>query len=235
MGATKIIITCEHADNYIPKSYELLFKGHEEVLESHRGWDPGALKVAKYMSKQLSAPLFYHKVCRLVIDVNRSVGHNQLYSEYTVNLDEYVKKHLLESYYLPYRNQVEAAIKEQIDAGFNVMHLSIHTFTPSMNGVERMVDIGVLYDENRPEEVAFAEQITPAIQKILPEKVVMYNCPYHGADDGFTTYLRTRFSSSVYKGIELEINQKYVDIEDVNYIKKALSDSVLSFQLKAVT
>jgi len=47
---------------------------------------------------------------------------------------------------------------------------------------------------------------------------VRRNYPYAGKNDGFTTYLRRRFPSDAYLGIELEINQKHVMAADSDWV-----------------
>jgi len=42
-----ILITCEHGGNRIPPRYRPLFAGFEALLQSHRGYDPGALAMAR--------------------------------------------------------------------------------------------------------------------------------------------------------------------------------------------
>ena len=41
------LITCEHGGNRIPPRYRDLFAGCEALLQSHRGYDPGALTLAR--------------------------------------------------------------------------------------------------------------------------------------------------------------------------------------------
>ncbi|MDX1591968.1 MAG: N-formylglutamate amidohydrolase [Balneolaceae bacterium] len=77
-----LIITCEHAGNHVPDHYRNLFTGHEEILDTHRGWDPGALKLAKMISKELKAPLYSCNHSRLLIEPNRSETHPSLFSEF---------------------------------------------------------------------------------------------------------------------------------------------------------
>ncbi|MTI20637.1 N-formylglutamate amidohydrolase [Fulvivirga sp. RKSG066] len=223
MGKRAIIITCEHAGNYVPKEFALLFLGHEEVLESHRGWDPGAMQLAKAMAKNFSTKLHYCKVTRLLVEVNRSIGHEQLFSEFTKKVDPHVKQLLLDKYYKPYRQEVQDKIEELVSDGHQVIHISMHTFTPVLNGIERTVDIGILFDDNRREELVFSDAWKEQLQLTLPDLTIMHNCPYHGADDGFTTYLRTKFTASQYLGLEIEVNQKLIDTPIYKEIGKALS------------
>ena len=37
------LFTCEHGGNRIPAPYRRLFRGQRALLDSHRGYDPGAL------------------------------------------------------------------------------------------------------------------------------------------------------------------------------------------------
>ena len=46
-----LLLTCEHGGNRIPPRYRTLFQGHRRLLESHRGYDRGALAVAILMSR----------------------------------------------------------------------------------------------------------------------------------------------------------------------------------------
>jgi len=232
MDRRKIVITCEHAGNYVPKDYVLLFTGNETVLDSHEGLDPGAFRVAKFLAKQLKAPLHYQKITRLLVEVNRSVGHKQLFSRFSDKLDHYVKNRLLEKYYYAYRNDVESRIAGIIEEGEAVLHMSIHSFVPVLNGVERRVDLGILFDENRSEELDFAINWKEQLNTLLPELAILPNVPYHGADDGLTTYLRTKFSSDKYLGIEVEVNQKYVDAPAMKAIEGALLSSLQKSQGK---
>ncbi|MEP2773379.1 MAG: N-formylglutamate amidohydrolase [Fulvivirga sp.] len=225
MGTRRIIITCEHADNYIPKDFKLLFAGYESVLDSHLGWDPGSFTVAKLMVKEFKCPIFFQKISRLLVEVNRSVDHPQLFSKYVQKLDTSVKSMLLEKYYYSYRNSVEDKIAGWIHEGFDVIHISVHSFTPVLNDIERKVEIGLLFDDQRPAELAFNNQWKDLLQEQMPALTIMHNVPYHGADDGFTTYLRKKYTSN-YIGTEIEISQKFADTPQLKVISKALADSL---------
>jgi predicted N-formylglutamate amidohydrolase len=222
MSALKIIVSCEHADNYIPKDYLNLFVGKDEVLNSHRGWDEGSKDIGKYVARLLEAPFFQQKISRLLIESNRSIDNSELFSEYSTGLLSEDKKYLISQYYLNYRNQVENEIRMAIEKKQNVIHISVHTFTPILNGVERQVDIGILYDESREKEHQFSLVWRDKLSSELKDILIMLNLPYNGADDGFTTYLRTCFNPDDYLGIELEVNQKYVGQSAFEEIKRAL-------------
>src|SRR5258705_12004908 len=73
------LITCEHGGNRIPAPYRRLFRGRRALLDSHRGYDPGALVMAKALAGAFKAPLVTSTISRLVIDLNPSIGHPPLF------------------------------------------------------------------------------------------------------------------------------------------------------------
>lgn len=227
MRKRKVIITCEHGGNYVPREFRYLFTNQEKVLTTHLGWDIGALEVAKYMARHIPAPLSYQRVSRLLVESNRSLHSEELFSKYSRELEKPIRKYVLSKYYYPYRNAIEKNISKCIEEGYEVLHLSVHSFTPVLNGVERQVDIGLLCDEARWAETEYCQMWKNQIEQLLPQKLVMINVPYNGADDGFTTYLRERFPADKYLGIEIEINQKYAGTEEMSVIRSALSNSLI--------
>ena len=107
-----------------------------------------------------------------------------------------------------YRNEVESTIRKFIESKQIVLHVSVHSFTPNLNGEERQCDIGLLYDSRKPEEKEFCKRLKYELSQIDNSLNVRFNYPYLGKADGFTTYLRKQFPKH-YLGVELEINQKY--------------------------
>ncbi len=217
----KLILTCEHAFNTIPQEYQDLFINAEEILESHRGYDPGALDLFNEL-KDLADFSFYHETGRLLVEVNRSKGHSNLFSEFTKNLSGKQKNEILTQYYFPFRDSVEKQISSIIEKGEKVLHFSVHTFTPKLNEEIRKTDIGLLYDPSRSEEKEFSKKFKQNLKNQNPELKIRFNYPYLGKADGFITYLRKKFTEN-YLGIELEVNQKFVSQNQMEYrIKNAV-------------
>ena len=144
-----------------------------------------------------------------------------LYSEYSRKLYDTDHDLILQQYYYPHRNGVEELIAK---AAKPVVHLSIHSFTPVFNGHKRVVDVGLLFDPDRNFEAAFCARLLDGLEHVLPRLVIKFNEPYKGTDDGFTTYLRTKFDDREYLGIEVEVNQKYLGTEKWEMIAMALKD-----------
>lgn len=217
------IVSCEHGGYEVPANYSNLFKGQEEVLLSHRGWDPGALEMAGFLSNNLHAPLYKCATTRLLVEPNRSISSNSLFSEFSQGLTAEQREEALQCYYYPYRNTIEQLISESSD---RILHLSIHSFTPVWNGESRKVDIGLLFDPDRKGEVEFCEHYYSELKKQLPSFNIEFNEPYKGIDDGFTTHLRTLFPDELYLGVEIEVNQKYAHTPEWKNLSAALCKGV---------
>lgn len=205
----RVVVTCEHGGNRVPKEYEACFRGRRSAVDSHRGFDRGALVVARLLARELNAPLFYSTVTRLLVDLNRSRGHPRLFSEFVRETSPETRSRILDRYYRPYRREVERSIERVISEGDRVLHLGVHSFTPVWDGFLRNADLGLLYDPSRRPERGFAV----SLQRVLDfrELRIRRNYPYRGSADGFTTDLRRLHPPSGYLGIEIELNQGSFD------------------------
>lgn len=203
------IITCEHASNKLPEEWRHLFEGAGDVLETHRGWDPGAIQLAKTIAERLGVKLFVHPWSRMLVEPNRSLHHRQLFSEYTEHLSDSERNKLINSFWSPHRDHIKQEIRSAASSGKQVIHIGIHTFTPVWKQKERDLDIGLLYDPKRNEEKRFCVKWKKELEASRPEFKIRMNRPYLGKDDGLTTGLRREFSEENYLGIEIEVNQKY--------------------------
>jgi predicted N-formylglutamate amidohydrolase len=202
-----IVVSCEHGGPTVPARYRALFAAHRAALESHRGYDRGALAMARALAAAFNAPLAVTTTTRLLIDANRSIGHPQLYSSITRNASAALRKDMFDQHYLPHRARVERLVMRSIAKGRETLHLACHSFTPRIDGVERSVDVGLLYDPARAEEVALCVAWQRHLRILAPALRVRRNYPYLGKTDGFTTWFRRRHPGGVYLGIELELNQ----------------------------
>jgi predicted N-formylglutamate amidohydrolase len=180
------------------------------VLDSHRGLDYGALELARAFGRRLGVAPFTATTTRLVVDLNRSSYHHNVFSEYTRVLDRGERAAAMAAHYWPYRNAVEAAVDHAIAAGRAVLHVSSHSFTPVLHGEVRQCDVGFLYDPAGSGEVRFIDAWHDAVRAAAPELVLRRNYPYRGTSDALVTHLRRRHGERTYAGVELEVNQKHV-------------------------
>ncbi|QDU73798.1 N-formylglutamate amidohydrolase [Bremerella volcania] len=225
-----VLFTCEHGGNRIPKRYAARFIDHQELLQTHRGWDPGTLQMGTYFHQRIPSQMFASQTSRLLIDLNRSEGHPSLFSKLVPPPGDSQRNELLETYYRPWRREVADWISRQVRQKQFVWHLSFHSFTPELNGEVRTAEIGLLYDPGRLPERAFCDRWRKKIRETFPTFRVRRNYPYRGVADGHTTSLRKRFSTNQYAGIELEVNQQLF-LQPSGKVKKLIAGLYQSWSL----
>jgi predicted N-formylglutamate amidohydrolase len=204
------LITCEHGGNRIPAPYRELFHGYRALLDTHRGYDRGALVMARELARALKAPLVVSTISRLLIDLNRSIGHPQLFSAATRGAPVTIREQIVARYYRPYRARVERLVGQSVARRRRVIHISSHSFTGELDGRVRRADVGLLYHPGRSGEVELCARWKASLAASAPELRVRRNYPYAGKGDGLTSALRLAFPRRVYVGIELELNQNTV-------------------------
>jgi predicted N-formylglutamate amidohydrolase len=163
--------------------------------------------MARVLAQAFGAPLVSSTVSRLLVDLNRSIGHPQLFSVATRGASGQIRSGIIEQYYLPFRAQVEQRVTQALLQHRRLIHVSSHSFTPRLNGKVRNADVGLLYHPGRPGEAELCARWKAALGSMAPALRVRRNYPYAGKGDGLTSYLRSRFSPDAYVGIELEVNQ----------------------------
>lgn len=203
-----LVLTCEHAVADVPEKYLQHFDEDLEVLKTHEAFDPGSHDLYKHL-ESLADYSKKQTISRLVVETNRSLNHPKLFSRFVKQLSIPEKESLINKYYKPYREEIENKVDQFLREGNTVMHISVHSFTPILNGIERNCDIGLLYDSSRRAEKDFCSAWKMELKTHSSYNLnVRYNYPYLGKADGFTTFLRKKFGED-YLGIELEMNQKF--------------------------
>lgn len=204
-----LIVTCEHGGHEVPPAFAPLFQDHPSLLFSHRGWDPGALELARALAQSFGAPCLASTTTRLLVDLNRSMGHRELFSEITRPLARTTRQEILALYYRPHRDAVEHEVARHIAAGRSVLHVASHSFTSVLDETVRRADVAWLYDPRRPSERDLAGRWLRAFARRSPSLRLRRNYPYQGRSDGLAASLRKRFPDAAYVGIELEVNQAF--------------------------
>ena len=229
LSPPSVLVTCEHGGNRIPADVAPMFRHMRRTLTSHRGYDAGALVMARTLTQALNAPLVASTTSRLVIDLNRSLHHPGVWSAVTRSLPPERRERIVRRLYLPYRRRVDELVGAARDARQPLVHFSSHSFTPVLDGERRRADVGLLYDPARPAEAKLCAAIKAALRARAPTLRVRRNYPYAGNSDGLVTWLRSRYAPRQYAGIELELNQAIVarDPREWRWLREALVAAIM--------
>ncbi len=224
--SVRLLVSCEHGGNRVPARYRRYFLRLRGPLQSHRGYDRGALQLARAVSRTLHAPLHFSVVTRMLVDLNRSVHHAKLHSASMAHAPEEVRKEVLERFYAPYRNGVESDIAAVVHRGQRALPVSCHSFTPRLNGSVRRAGLGLLFDPTRRGERTLCERWRDQLKAADAGLEVRFNYPYRGSADGLTTHLRRRFDADDYFGIEIEVNQKRIASRTWPQLRRLIVESL---------
>lgn len=220
------MFTCEHGGNRVPAAFRDVFLGHDDVLQTHRGWDIGALDLARKLRRTLSAPLQYSTTTRLLIDLNRSPHNPARFSEFTRVLPADRRAAIETRYHTPYWRQARDDVATMLAECGRALMFSVHSFTPRLFGVTRNAEIGLLYDPRRERERRFALALRRELRRVAPQFSVRLNYPYKGRNDALPTRLRQELPERRFLGVELELNQKLVGRDAETVAATALRDAL---------
>jgi predicted N-formylglutamate amidohydrolase len=151
---TRLFVTCEHAGNHVPDSFDLEPYDHK-LLETHWGWDLGAEAFTRALSTLEDAPAVLSRISRLVCDPNRGMHQDNLFRTHVHDrpvplndtLDEDEIEHRLETYHDGYHRVVEQRLARAVERNPDLFLLSVHTFTPELGDDVRDMEIGLLFDD----------------------------------------------------------------------------------------
>jgi predicted N-formylglutamate amidohydrolase len=222
----RLLLTCEHGGNRIPRAYAGLFRGAERLLASHRGWDPGALALARLLARRLRRPLLAVTWNRLFVEANRSPSNPRIWSRFTAALPKDERERILARWWRPHRQAVENAVAAAAARRHRVVHVAVHSFTAEFGGEVRNADVGLLYDSRRRSEADLCRRWAAILRRLDSGLRLRYNYPYRGSTDGLTTWLRRRHPEARYLGVELEINQALVGATGWRRFQERIAESL---------
>ncbi len=210
-GQSQIVLVCEHASNFVPSNLARKL-ATDDVLQSHAGWDPGALDLAMRLSDIFDAPLVAAMVSRLVYDLNRppeSPDAMRATSEIhdipgNATLTSAERSERIAKIYTPFHDAVAQTLRERPDPRVPTVLVTIHTFAPVYFGQVRDVQIGILHDEDS----RFADAMLDIAPDVTDLKV-MRNAPYT-ATDGVTHTLRKHALAMGLHNVMIEVRNDLV-------------------------
>lgn len=153
-GGSSAVLVCDHASNRFPRRLANLGLDTDQLVD-HIAWDPGAAQVARRLSAHLDAPLILSGYSRLVIDCNRPLENAESIAKQSAGvpitgnrgLPPVEREIRVNALFRPYHG----AISRLLDGRSRrpSLLLSIHSFTPVLNGRLRPWQIGISYGRDR--------------------------------------------------------------------------------------
>ncbi len=186
-----MVVIADHAGRSLPDEYGSLGLPAAE-FERHIAYDIGVEAVTRALAAELGVPAVMARFSRLLIDANRGEDDptliRQLYDGTVIAanypMSEEERQRRLDRYYRPYHDAVGSMVASVAqETGAAPLIVSIHSFTPSMQGRARPWHVGILWDSDD-------RAVRPLIEMLgrYPDMVVGDNEPYDGALRGDTMF-----------------------------------------------
>jgi len=176
------MIVCDHASRYVPPDLDGL--GLEEtLLYRHIAWDIGAGDVARRLAALLDLPAVLCGTSRLVIDCNRQLDDASSIPEVSDGieipgnrgLDAAQRADRHDRFFRPYHDEVARQLDAFAARGQVPALISVHSFTPVMDGYERPWHVGLLWDR----DTRMSAPVVAGLRR-NPALIVGENEPYNG-------------------------------------------------------
>lgn len=205
----RILLVCEHAAHHIPPVWADLGLSSAARL-AHIAWDPGALDLARGLSKRLDACLVHAPVSRLVYDLNRAPdqdgampARSEIYDipgNKTISAEERARR--TEAVYVPFHDDVHSEVTRRLALGLAPVIVTIHSFTPIYHGSRREVEFGIIHDVD--------DRLARLVLSHAPDGLVaQMNEPYSAAD-GVTHTLRLQANPYRLPNVMLELRNDLI-------------------------
>ena len=154
-GRAAIVVFCDHASFAVPRALDGLGLD-ESLLKRHIGWDIGAGDVTRRLAGLLDAPAVLCGYSRLVIDCNRPPGEASSIPHISDDIaipgneavDDAARAARAAACFWPYHAAVDDVIDGVTRRAGPPAAISMHSFTPMMDGFERPWHVGMLWDRN---------------------------------------------------------------------------------------
>ncbi len=231
-GQSSCLLVCEHASNFIPDPLANLGLD-TELLHSHISWDPGAVEVARRISRALDAPLFSACVSRLVYDCNRPPSASDAIVAFSEvheipgnqALTQQQRLQRIARIYQPFRDNLSELIKQRAANQQSTILITIHSFVPVYKGVQRTLDIGILHDS----DTRLADALLAPTDD--PEAFIMRRNEPYGPEDGVTHTLKEHALPNGLANVMIEIrNDLIADAEGQQRLADFLAEKLQQAQ-----
>jgi predicted N-formylglutamate amidohydrolase len=181
-----------------------------EDLKSQAGWDHGAYEIAARLGEHVGLPVHTGAFTRMFVDLNRAADHPDVIPTNSygapvpgnVGLSAEARATRLAEFHAPYWRAVRHDVAARLLDPGRCLHLSSHSFCPSLDPQTRNFDVGVLYDPAADFESELAEALMFGLR--AAGLSVRANQPYAGVAPALVTAFRKELASPGYAGIEIE-------------------------------
>jgi len=214
-GQSGLVLVCDHARNAIPRPLGTLGLP-PAALATHIALDIGCEALSVALADRLDSVLVIAGFSRLVVDLNRPPGHptsiprtsDGIEIPGNQDLSERERLERIEEIFSPYHEAVSTEVERACRRHQQVALISMHSFTPRMDGQRRPWHIGILWNRDQ----RLSQPLLDSLRRD-PSLCVGDNQPYDArAELGYTVDAYAHMSSLAQ--VMIEVRQDLLESEE---------------------
>ena len=188
-AASPFLLLGDHAGRLVPSGLRGLGLSDAE-RRRHIAWDIGVAELGALLSEMLGATFIRQRYSRLVIDCNRDRTRADAIPEISdgtaipgnARLTAAQRQMRFDAVSAPYHAAIAAELDQRAARGLSTTLISLHSFTPRMNGFDRPWRFGVLHAHDS----AYSRAVLAWLRAHVGVDLVGDNQPYTMDDVDFT-------------------------------------------------
>ncbi len=214
-GSAPLVLFCDHAGRSFPQSLGRLGLSTIDI-DRHIAWDIGIAALGRQLAEGMAAPLMLSAYSRLVIDCNRRLNDPTSIAAESdgcpipgnCGLSRAHRRQRALEIFIPYHKALRRLIAAQTERNRLFGVVSLHSFTPIMNGNRRPWHVGILWNNDGRLALPLMRRLSE-IEGIC----VGDNEPYSGRD-GHGYSITAHAEEKGLPHALIEIRQDLIDTEE---------------------
>lgn len=180
-GTSSFLFLGDHAGNAVPAPLAPFGVSDADMVR-HIAWDIGVARLGACLAAAFDATFISQRYSRLVIDCNREPSACDAVPEVSdgtplprnATLSEADRAARVAAIHMPYHAAIATELAGRDAAGRETILISLHSFTPTMQGMDRPLHVGVLHNGGND---GFARAVLAGLLA-RNDQIVGDNAPY---------------------------------------------------------
>jgi predicted N-formylglutamate amidohydrolase len=233
-GHGRLVLSCEHASNRIPAPIRA-GKLDKPWLATHWAYDIGAAELVREVVRNTGSVAVLSRFSRLICDANRDPTDPTVIvprvEQHPLGFNEFIsgteRALRIERYHAAFHRKIDELLERRLPQGGDVVLVSVHSFVPALYGLQRELDVGVLFNpyeavaKRLAHSLASRGLVTALNEPYSGRRGLIYSAERHGLDHQ-VLYL------------ELEVNQALLSTPPKVYrIARLIGESLAELRLRS--
>jgi predicted N-formylglutamate amidohydrolase len=229
----RVVLSCEHASNRLPDPIKP-GRLDRPWLETHWAYDIGAAELVREIVRNTGSVAVLSRFSRLFCDANRDPADPTVIvprvAQHALEFNEFLSPSeralRIDRYHSAFHARIDKLLEERLPMGGYIALVSVHSFVPILYGLQRELDVGVLFN---PYE-AIARRLAQSLEG--RGLTTALNEPYSGRRGLIYSAERHGLNHQIVY-LELEVNQALLSTPaKVYHLARIIAEAISELRLR---